>query len=365
MTAEETYLALLRAALWEGSVDNPESIDSKTLTEILQQADRQKTRGLVYDLLLRSGCRVPAEDAARMQQLLYRILNTHRKLNDAIARVVSALQEAGIPCVLLKGQGVARYYPNPLLRECGDIDLYVGPERLDEAIRVVLPFADDPSRNKKTNKHFSFHIGEAEIELHWETIEFGQKEYERFFRTLEAEGLRQDTLSMDFNGIAVPTPGDTFNALYLFCHAWHHFAGLGIGLRQLCDWALFLHREQDSIDREVLLDHLEKLHLLKVWQVFGCIAVRDLGLPREEFPFYDDRRFAASRRVLRQIFRDGNFGTAKVAGNLARQNGPTLHVRKLFRHLPRFFLSAGIDFNASLERLGTRISKRLKKLRKR
>ena len=313
MTAEQTYLSWLRYALWGG----PEVGHDGKESDVLAIADRQKTRGLVFEAMLRdSGSEagmtkeeawMTEETKARMKQLLLRILTTHQMLDAALARAVAALQQAGIPAVLLKGQGAARNYPDPQLRECGDIDIYIGPERLEEAVRVLTPLADKVD-DKLLGKHWQLWIGQAEIELHQHTMLPETRRLTRYFRQIEEEGLRHNLVPLDFGGVRVDTPEDTFNAFYLFYHAWHHFVTGGIGFRQLCDWVLLLHRRQERIDRERLRAMLDGMDLLRPWQLFGCIAVCDLGLPEAEFPFYDATRYRKSRRVLAVILSEGNFG---------------------------------------------------------
>lgn len=313
MTAEQTYLSWLRYALWDGEIlrdAQDHKPDESAFSTLLALADRQKTRGLVFEALLRSGAPLPEETAARMKQLLLRILATHRMLDAAVAKVMDTLRQAGIPAVLLKGQGVARYYPDPQLRECGDIDIYIGPERLEEAVRVLTPLADKVD-DGLLGKHWQLWIGQAEIELHQHTMIPYTQRQTRLFRTLEAEGLRHDLVPMDFGGIRADTPEDTFNAFYLFYHAWHHFVQGGIGFRQLCDWMLLLHAQRDRIDRERLRTMLDGMQLLRPWQLFGCIAVHDLGLPEQEFPCYDPARFGKSRKVLAVILSEGNFGRGR------------------------------------------------------
>lgn len=309
MTGTEAYLALLRAALWGDRLAgiDPASIDGQHLTEIMRLAESQTTRGLVYDYLLRGGFPVPEEISAQMQRLLYQILNTHRKLDAVLARIISALQEAGIPCVLLKGQGVASHYPNPLLRECGDIDLFIGPERLEDAVRTLSPLADKTD-DKLSGKHWQLWIGGTEIELHLYSMVPETRRLTRYFRTIEADGLSIGLVPLNFGGVSVYTPADTFNAFYLFYHAWHHFAGKGIGFRHLCDWVRLLHVRRESIDRTRLLEMLKGMQLLGPWRLFGCIAVHDLGLPETDFPFYDESSLPKSRRVLNLILSAGNFG---------------------------------------------------------
>lgn len=306
MTGTEAYLALLRAALWGSDIPAGEEL-SPVLDEILELADRQKTRGLIYDQLLRSDCPVPGQTAAGMQQLLYRILTTHQRLDDALVRVVSTLQQADIPCVLLKGQGVARLYPSPMLRECGDIDLYIGAERLEQAVLALTPIADKVD-DQLRKKHWEIWIGESEIELHQHMMVPETQRLIHFYQPLETDGLSRNLVPLDFGSISVDTPADTFNAFYLFYHAWHHFVGSGIGFRQLCDWTLLMHMRRDHIDRSQLHAMLEGMRLLGPWQVFGCIAVHDLGLPETDFPFYDGTKLSKSRRILDTILSEGNFG---------------------------------------------------------
>ena len=330
MTADETYLVWLRYALWGGQPPVEPADD-----DALRLANRQKTRGLVFEALLRSGAALPEASAARMKQTLLQILSSNQMLDAALMRVAQALQQAGIPAVLLKGQGAARYYPDPTLRECGDIDLYIGPERLQEALQAVTPIADKVD-DEQTGKHWQLWIGRAEIELHEHAMLPETRRLTRFYRQLEEAGMRRGLVPLDFGGVRVDTPEDSFNAFYLFFHAWHHFIGGGVGFRQLCDWVLLLHARRDGIDRERLRAMLDGMRLLRSWQLFGCIAVHDLGLPEGEFPFYDASRFAKSRQILPVLLEEGNFGR----GRQPRRERPKGYVagkaHSLGLHIHRF-----------------------------
>lgn len=301
------YLAWLRYALWGGEAP---ACDVGSRPSLLSLADRQKTRGLIFDALLRAGSAATGlskADAVQMQEFLLQTFATHRMLDHALARAVSALQDAGVPAVLLKGQGAARSYPNPLLRECGDIDLYIGPERLEDAVRVLTPLADKVD-DELLGKHWQLWMGGAEFELHQVSMIPTDRSRTRFYRDLEAEGFTRGLAPLDFEGVRVDTPEPTFNAFHLFYHAWHHFLTGGIGFRQLCDWTLHLHVRRENIDRERLGAMLDGMRLRRPWQLFGCIAVHDLGLPAEEFPCYDASWLKPSRRVLKMILSEGNFG---------------------------------------------------------
>ena len=85
-----------------------------------------------------------------------------------------------------------------------------------------------------------------------------------------------------------------FNAFYIFNHRWHHFMTSGIGLRQFCDWMLFLHKHKDEIDLGRLEKFLMDMDMMKPWQSFGCVIVDVLGMPEEEFPSHVIRQYLST-----------------------------------------------------------------------
>ena len=47
------------------------------------------------------------------------------QVNADAAKMCEVIRKDGLRCVVLKGQGIATYYPDPSLRQCGDIDLWI------------------------------------------------------------------------------------------------------------------------------------------------------------------------------------------------------------------------------------------------
>ena len=74
----------------------------------------------------------------------------------------------------------------------------------------------------------------------------------------------------------------------------------GIGLRQICDLALFLDKHHDVIDKERLNGYLEELQLMTIVRSLGYIMVKYLGLKEEKVPFKVDAQF--SDFILQEIF---------------------------------------------------------------
>ena len=61
-------------------------------------------------------------------------------------------------------------------------------------------------------------------------------------------------------------------------------------------------------DKAKLRRILEDMDLMGPWQAFGCVLVEKLGMPAEEFPFYDTRKGRKVRKIVRRILTEGNFG---------------------------------------------------------
>jgi hypothetical protein len=252
------------------------------------------------------------------------------------------LNSSEVPTVLLKGQGVAQNYRKPEQRMSGDIDLYVGEKNYDKAVNVLQEKYSKHAGDIETKKHFSLDIGTTRVELHRQADHLSNPVENSYFQRLTRKHLQNNgnqlitqhtsnqsllqnpACTKDTNDILqqsgnkevfqscgttsnLQTPHPQFDALFLFDHIFHHYLIQGIGLRQLCDWARYLYFRSNEIDMQQLKTDLQKTGLLKAWKIFGFIAVDTLGLPVENFPFYEHRP-SRGEKVLENIFTGGNFG---------------------------------------------------------
>ncbi|MCM1178277.1 MAG: nucleotidyltransferase family protein [Bacteroides sp.] len=311
-SAEKVFLQTLRKGLWGGS--EPISMeDGCRWEDVFRIARAQAVAGSVGQAILDEPTAVselPADYQGKIKSFIIRNCAIHSTFNRCLVHVVSELRTAGIEPVLLKGQALARNWPYPELRQCGDIDLWVGEENYTKAIETLLPMSTSAdSEISETPKHTSLKFGIVSVEIHrFSGVETTSSKLDAIYRRYSEEGLTKGTVPVDFGGTMVMTPADNFNAFYIFSHLWHHFMAGGIGLRQVCDWTMFLHSRSGKIDTGYLQGLLGKLELTVPWQVFGCIAVDWLGLPEEEFPFYNPIYRNKSGKVLERILKEGNFG---------------------------------------------------------
>jgi hypothetical protein len=354
------FLYLLSAALWDRPADGLrfKGLDGGVWKKIAVLAHKQSVSALVADKVLS----LPEESLPSRElrmQLLLQIEQT-KTLNRNMVRVLGALQQeyeqAGFPFVLMKGLASGAQYPNPLLRNPGDIDVWLYRPGDYEKARVWAAGqgyqADDAG-----HIHYNYAWRGIVIEPHCRISYFDRKKYEKQFVAWEKEVAEQARfgrvpVSQLLREPQPPQPSQpqeqgqpqpplapavqllpvTMNAFFLFHHMFRHFASLGVGFRQFCDWILFLHHYHGEIDRQEFTERVCSYGLLYPMQVFARVAVEYLDAPEEIFPFpllpagrherrgrtgrherterrgRPERHERHTRRVAADILKNGNFG---------------------------------------------------------
>lgn len=341
MTNENAFFDILRSSLWRTAVTIPS--DFAGWRQVLTLAKSQSVSGLVANAILSNpdlASRIPDEAQKRLKTFLMSNMATHSLLNRTLIRVVTLMKDAGINPVLLKGQGLAQNYPLPELRQCGDIDMYVGVEDYSKACRLIDTIATRaiPEDVGESDKHYDAMVGDITVEIHKYSDVNASEYYDAIYQKYSDEGLSAGLRKLDFAGISVDTPEDTFNAFYIFNHLWHHFLTSGVGLRQFIDWMLFMHKHGSAIDLSKLKMILDDMDLMGPWQSFGRILVEELGMPSSEFPFYCARGQRRKRFVLRKVLQEGNFGKERAYyGNREGEGYLAGKVKSLFYQFTRYF----------------------------
>lgn len=341
---EEVFFSLLRSGLWGGAPEIPEGFGD--WGKVARLAKSQSVLGVVGDVMLsdkRIAAQLSAEMKTKIKTFIMANMMTHGKLNGVLVNVVSHLSAAGIRSVLLKGQGLAQYYPKPELRQCGDIDLYVGLERYADSYDVVKPLATqiDDRKALEVGKHYDFFVGKVAVEMHRYSDRYPTPKLDRIYHEVSLKGLNEDLVPLMFSGQTVYTPSDEYNAFYIFSHLFHHFLINGLGARQLCDWMLFLRARSSHIDMSSLETILRRLDMLKPWQAFGCVLVKYFGMPAESFPFYDSAQEHKADNIVRRLLDEGNFGKER---DVYKKRGRNYLLNKTWAMLAHIGRSIGLLF---------------------
>ena len=320
MSTQDLFISLLRCALWGSELDvDVANFSRKDLGSVVKMAKSQTVLGLIaHELMTRKEFAdlLGSESRERLTMMVQENFFTYQRLNAVLLTIVLELRKHGIDPVLLKGQGISKYYPIPELRQCGDIDIYVGQEKFAEACEIIgsMSTPEDHQGDIPSLKHYHTRIGHAFIEIHRYTDVYWPKRYDRVYQKISDAGMHSDLVPLDFVDAEVLTPSVDFNVFFIFNHFWHHFIADGVGLRHMCDWVRLLHVNHGKINLDYLSDVLCKMKLMKEWKVFGYIAVNTLGLPADEMPFYDPKYKKVAEKVLELIMLEGNFGKENMKG---------------------------------------------------
>ena len=218
------------------------------------------------------------------------------------------MREAGIPYVVLKGCASAHYYPDHTLRNMGDVDFIVPKEHLEHTKRLLLDkglkplddyYAHASYINESTRSHFELHFTIGGVPE--------GKAGDRVREYIDNIFEEKKEIGVDFGRLTVPS--DFIHGLVMLAHTASHLMGVGIGLRHLCDWAVFVERFSDEQFRSIFEERLKEVGLWKYAKLLTKASVRGLGATPKAFCEDADDRIAD--RLLEEIVDSGNFGNKK------------------------------------------------------
>lgn len=338
---EQTYFQVLRNYFWAESAP----IDAGTEVEaLIQLAARQGTLPILADYALKPefGVELSAAQRMMMRQAAMQQMLHQQKLRMYLRMVKECLDKADIPFVVLKGEGLAPLYPNPDVRSMSDVDIWVGQERFHDACHVLRTLPDvltEDKQEEEGTRHFNLHWENAQyvIEVHPVTHAFPSRRENKRYQAWERDSIYEAQSTISIEGCTYHVPNSRFNMLYIFLHAWHHYLSEGMQMKQIIDWVLVLHQYalqlgKSSADPQLEQD-LQFYHLIEPWQVFGWIAVHELGLPIEEMPLYSEKPdvIQKAHRLLEYILHSDqrNYLCSKQRGSGLIHKFITLH----FMHL--------------------------------
>lgn len=247
----------------------------------------------------------------------YKNLANNIRVDYAHAELTELLK--GIPFVTIKGYASAYYYPDPSKRSMGDVDFYVEPENYQKAKEALLNNGLEQVEQDH-ERHETFRKNGVLYELHSEIkgvpngrdgIRTTSKNAEEKVRICLSDLVRTAiTVSTEQGNVIIP---DAFHhGLIMLLHISRHMLnGEGIGLRHLCDWAVYA----GIVNVE---NYKQQLQELGLW-TFACqltaLCSKYLGLPEKRWSGKWDELFLTD--LIEDIMNAGNFGrkdTGRAAG---------------------------------------------------
>lgn len=301
------FFSLIRLGLGISQSLPFKEITDKEWSAILSMAHKQTMLGVVIDAIDNLPEDVSRPPKGLVMNLLKMGINMekyNRVISLKAAEITKFFNDKGMEAVLLKGQGLAALYPNPLHRTPGDIDLWVDGER-----KVLMGIC----KNEFKSEDFIYHHIDVKlddgVELEVHTTPSWMYAYHRN-RTLQ--GMFRKWIK-DAKWIELPegagrvkVPSDEMNRIYLMVHLYRHVFSEGIGLRQMADYAVFLSKGCTEEDKAIAMGHLKKLNMTKFAGAVMYVMKEVFGLDDSCLLTTPDER--RGRILLQTILEGGNFG---------------------------------------------------------
>lgn len=306
------FLELLRSAIWNRAADEDlfRHVGSTVWEEVISLAESQRVNALLYDgiMTLPTALRPGKKEVYTLFLQAEAIEKLNKGLNDELGNLAMEYGKIGCPFVLLKGQVNAILYPRPEHRAPGDIDLFLyrkgDYEKANEWAKKKGCRIDAENIH-----HQSYEINGIHVENHKNICYFGIRKYDGLLEEKVQEIIRNHRfIELEIDSLKVSVLPVEFNAFFLFYHLFHHFIHLGVGVRQFCDWVLFMHTHSPQMDKEALTGLARQFDLLNAMEVFASAAVRYLGADPGVFPFTTDTEGKFVDVVMDDVLRGGNFG---------------------------------------------------------
>lgn len=293
-----------------------EAPDETQWQEVFSIAKKQSLLGVLAPALesLQECQRPPITLYITWIYLAEKIKERNELLKSRAQDLHKMLDQDNVRSCILKGPAFARYYSDPMLRQSGDIDIWV-----EGGFRRVFDYFS----KKYVVKDFCYHhctpviFPDVNVEVHfkpsWMNSPILNKRLQRYY--VSVAGRQFANFDKDLE-LCVPTPA--FDCIQSFVHTFRHLFQEGVGLRQVMDCYQIL----DSLDkgeREEVARELRHIGLRRFASAMMHILHKIFDLQPDKYLFEPDRHLGEF--MLDDILDMGNFGIySKDAGKLYNRN---------------------------------------------
>lgn len=343
---EHILLSLVRSAIWQSEPSTEGlPLDESDWRALHFLTHKQTVQGIVYDAV----CQLPEELLPPTDLLMQwmeevkGIEATHQQHARALAWMCTRVEaESKLRPIVLKGLPLASLYPEPSHRVSGDIDLFYGSEKAaEEADRLVESWGSIVNRGEQGESIFA--ISGVPIEHHaFLTLSHVPCRRQRLTAWIEHSLSQQGaTHEVMTDNMPVRVLSPKLDMVQLGSHNLKHSLNEGIGLRQLCDLALFVSHYHDALSTAPLRQLLSRFGLRRWTDLCLSYCVQYLGLPAERLPYPVEASQRMVEAMHREVMQSGNFGQMddryaySPEGNMkATAQRVTLNVWRYFRLSP-------------------------------
>ena len=264
-TTLNTLLTLLRSSLNRQAPCLPKT-DEKSWEKVYWAARSHGIVAIVNDAIeLLPPEQQPQGDIALSWALsAERTRHHYHRQEETLSNIREKAESIGLDYVTFKGLALARYYPVPDSRACGDIDIYfLGPNGYKEG----NAFLGDPEAGKD-GKHSEIEVNGVIFENHQHFLDLNYRSQKR------AESYLVKSLSQSINHLLPPMADMVYNLMHTVGHLTAKYK---LPLRNIVDWGMFLKGNIGILDPKECQQITKKIGMNQSFDILTKLASEIIG----------------------------------------------------------------------------------------
>lgn len=295
---KKVILSALAYVLFRKPLILPKTFDWNA---VFRESISQTVFPMVYSAL---HDRLPMEIKEKWETEFLQCLASNIRINAAHSEIHKLMQSSAISYVILKGCASSGYYPKPELRTMGDVDFLVDPSDLERCSSLLDSHGIRRTDDGTHSFHRSFVLHNITYELHWRISGIPDVGGEKIRACCEK--IFSDMVYSDTPDGGYYVPSDFHHGLILLLHTASHLTTTGIGLRHLCDWAVYAETLPEKFPLESFGGFLKEVGLLELAKNLTAMSTRYLGASTKRWTA--DVNASLTESLMDDIWQGGNFG---------------------------------------------------------
>lgn len=310
----KALFCLIRRSLWKTN----EQLENSNLSwqEIFNEAKHQTVSAIAFD-----GTRdiesIDSDVFKKWQNYTALELINNENVLIEQEKLLKLLNKNNIQSIILKGASAAINYSKPELRAMGDIDFLIDLNEFEKANNILINNGYKLTNNTHRT-HFVYQKNNCYFEMHKKANGIPENDTGEIINNILMDAVAKSK-EAEFNGHRFSMLSNTQQALTLILHIQNHMQMGGLGLRQICDWAVFI-ANVDENEMDEVLGTLESCGLLTFTKVITKLCVLHLGLNQDGVKWSLDAEDELCDFLIKDFLLSGNFGRKNKeiygAGNL-------------------------------------------------
>ena len=299
------FFNLISNALFNTEICINNSVD---FMQLYKEARFQAVDSLIFDSV--SPYLNKSDDVYKLwyKNTLHTISNNY-KVEESHGVIGKLLSNNGIEYSILKGCRSACFYVYNRNRSLGDVDFLVKLSDVEKTCKVLEENGFVKYNNADEHEfHIIYLKDKVCYELHYRFDDGVGKESEDFTGEIISTAIDFPVLE---GKATVKACDDLHHALVMLYHMKRHMNTAGMGLRHLCDWAVFVNSFENEEFIEKFKTAIDNKGLWKFAKALSLVANKFIGLPYKEW--FGEFEENVLDWIMEYIYSNGNFGSKEVS----------------------------------------------------